>query len=58
MLIAVFVVMRTFWPASIQELGTTAALQSASWATLGWVLMGLFFHSPNGLTLALDVMTR
>lgn len=41
MLIAAFVLIRTFWPASTQELGTIAALQSPTWATLGWVWMGL-----------------
>ena len=41
MLIAAFVLMRTFWPASIQVLGTIGALQTPTWAALGWVLMGL-----------------
>ena len=41
MLIAAFVLMRAYWPASMQEIGTIAALQSPTWATLGWVLMGL-----------------
>ncbi len=105
MLIATFVLVRASWPASTQELGTIAALQTPTWTVLGWVLMGLslalmlvaqaemglswrigideknrtglvtgglfglsrnpiflslritllglFFHSPNGLTLAL-----
>lgn len=53
MLIAAFVLMRAFWPASIQELGTLGALQTPTWTALGWVLMGLFFYSPNALTLAL-----
>jgi hypothetical protein len=41
MLIAAFVLMRAFWPASIQELGTLGALQTPTWTALGWVLMGL-----------------
>jgi protein-S-isoprenylcysteine O-methyltransferase Ste14 len=41
MLIASFVLMRAFWPASIQELGTFGALQTPTWTALGWVLMGL-----------------
>jgi len=41
MLIAAFVLMRAFWPASIQELGTLGALQTPTWNALGWVLMGL-----------------
>jgi protein-S-isoprenylcysteine O-methyltransferase Ste14 len=41
MLIAAFVLMRAFWPASIQVLGTIGALQTPTWAVLGWVLMGL-----------------
>jgi protein-S-isoprenylcysteine O-methyltransferase Ste14 len=105
LLIAAFVLLRAFWPASVQVLGTMGTLQTPMWTVLGWVLMGLslvimlvaqaqmglswrigideknhtglvtqglfalsrnpiflslritllglFFHSPNGLTLAL-----
>ena len=41
MLIATFVLVRASWPASTQELGTIAALQTPTWTVLGWVLMGL-----------------
>ena len=41
MLIAAFVLMRAYWPASTQEIGTIAALQSPTWTALGWLLMGL-----------------
>lgn len=40
-LVAAFVLVHTFWPASVQALGAIAALQSPVWAMLGWVLMGL-----------------
>jgi protein-S-isoprenylcysteine O-methyltransferase Ste14 len=52
MLIAAFVLMRASWPASMQELGTIAAMQSPTWAMLGWVLMGL------SLTLMLVAQTQ
>lgn len=41
MLIATFVLVRASWPASIQELGAIAVLQTPTWTALGWLLMGL-----------------